>query len=130
MSFAGEPKPAHDPLVIFGSIPDTVATQLDLELKRQGITVSGWMPSSRYADLPEVGEGTFVVGINPFLSRTATTLMRRRTSAAAPQYHIGSLPHDRGQHPLTGGGHRPLMVSKATKGNGIGATGSKNPRAH
>jgi light-independent protochlorophyllide reductase subunit N len=54
---AGEPKPAHDPLVIFGSIPDTVATQLELELKRQGITVSGWMPSSRYQDLPEVGEG-------------------------------------------------------------------------
>jgi len=75
---AGESKPAHAPLVIFGSLPDTVAKQLDLELKRQGITVSGWMPSSQYKDLPEVGPETYVVGINPFLSRTATTLMRRR----------------------------------------------------
>jgi len=64
--------------VIFGSLPDSVATQLELELKRQGITVSGWMPSNRYKDLPEVGEEVHVVGINPFLSRTASTLMRRK----------------------------------------------------
>lgn len=72
------PKPAHAPLVIFGSLPDTVATQLNLELKRQGITVSGWMPSSQYKDLPEVDDETYVVGINPFLSRTAAALMRRK----------------------------------------------------
>lgn len=36
------------------------------------------MPSSKYKDLPEVGDGVYVVGINPFLSRTAATLMRRR----------------------------------------------------
>lgn len=75
---AGAPKPAHAPLVIFGSIPDTVATQLEIELKRQGITVSGWMPSSKYKDLPETSEDTYVVGVNPFLSRTAATLMRRK----------------------------------------------------
>lgn len=69
----------EDPsLVLFGSLPTTVATQLNLELKRQGITVSGWLPAQRYADLPAIGEGTYVCGINPFLSRTATTLMRRR----------------------------------------------------
>lgn len=65
-------------LVLFGSLPTTVATQLNLELKRQGIAVSGWLPAQRYADLPAIGEGTYVCGINPFLSRTATTLMRRR----------------------------------------------------
>ena len=65
-------------LVLFGSLPTTVTTQLNLELKRQGITVSGWLPAQRYADLPAIGEGTYVCGINPFLSRTATTLMRRR----------------------------------------------------
>ena len=27
-------------------------------------------------------------------------------------------------------GELPAMISKATKGNGIGATGSKNPRAY
>ncbi len=64
-------------LVLFGSVPSTVATQLTLELKKEGITVSGWLPSQRYQDLPIFDKDTFVCGINPFLSRTATTLMRR-----------------------------------------------------
>nr|QKN19187.1 ChlN subunit of protochlorophyllide reductase [Eudorina elegans] len=64
-------------LVLFGSVPSTVATQLTLELKKEGITVSGWLPSQRYHDLPNFNKDTFVCGINPFLSRTATTLMRR-----------------------------------------------------
>lgn len=68
----------HPPLVLFGSLPSTVATQLNVELKRQGISVAGWLPSQRYTDLPELGEDVYVCGVNPFLSRTATTLMRRR----------------------------------------------------
>lgn len=68
----------HPPLVLFGSLPNTVVTQLTLELKRQGIEVTGWLPAQRYADLPKLGEGVYVCGVNPFLSRTATTLMRRR----------------------------------------------------
>jgi light-independent protochlorophyllide reductase subunit N len=65
-------------LVLFGSIPTNVATQLNLELERCGIEVAGWLPSQRYADLPVLNENVYVCGINPFLSRTATTLMRRR----------------------------------------------------
>jgi light-independent protochlorophyllide reductase subunit N len=65
-------------LVLFGSLPSTVTSQLSLELRKQGIEVSGWLPSQRYSDLPELGDGVFVCGVNPFLSRTATTLMRRR----------------------------------------------------
>jgi light-independent protochlorophyllide reductase subunit N len=68
----------HPPLVLFGSIPNTVANQLISELEKQGITVSGWLPSQRYTDLPVLNEEVYVCGINPFLSRTATTLMRRR----------------------------------------------------
>lgn len=64
-------------LVLFGSVPNTVATQLKLELNRQGIEISGWLPSSRYSELPAFDENTYVCGIHPFLSRTATTLMRR-----------------------------------------------------
>jgi len=64
-------------LVLFGSVPNTVASQLKLELQRQGIEISGWLPSPRYADFPTLDSNTFVCGINPFLSRTATTLMRR-----------------------------------------------------
>ncbi|HEY9828534.1 MAG TPA: ferredoxin:protochlorophyllide reductase (ATP-dependent) subunit N [Stenomitos sp.] len=68
----------HPPLVMFGSIPDPVVTQLTLELKKQGIKVSGWLPSKRFTELPVLEEGYYVSGVNPFLSRTATTLMRRR----------------------------------------------------
>ena len=68
----------QSPLVLFGSLPSTVATQLTMELRNQGIEVSGWLPSQRYLDLPALGEGVHVCGVNPFLSRTATTLMRRR----------------------------------------------------
>ena len=71
-------KTNHPPLVLFGSLPSTVTTQLTLELEKQGITVSGWLPSQRYTDLPILGEGVYVCGVNPFLSRTATTLMRRQ----------------------------------------------------
>lgn len=72
------PAVKHKPLVLFGSVPDPVATQLTLELKKQGVEVSGWLPAKRFTELPIVDEGDYVVGINPFLSRTATTLMRRR----------------------------------------------------
>ena len=68
----------HPPLVLFGSLPDPVVTQLTLELKRQGIKVTGWLPEKRFTELPVVEEGYYVAGVNPFLSRTATTLMRRR----------------------------------------------------
>lgn len=68
----------HPPLVLFGSVPNTVVTHITQELKKQNITVSGWLPSPSYKDLPELGEGVYVCAVNPFLSRTATTLMRRR----------------------------------------------------
>jgi light-independent protochlorophyllide reductase subunit N len=68
----------HPPLVLFGSIPNTVANQLEIELQKQGIEVAGWLPSQRYLELPTLTDDVFVCGINPFLSRTATTLMRRR----------------------------------------------------
>ncbi|ELR99606.1 ferredoxin:protochlorophyllide reductase (ATP-dependent) subunit N [Gloeocapsa sp. PCC 73106] len=68
----------HPPLVLFGSLPDPVVTNLTLELKKQGIKVSGWLPAKRYTELPVIEPGYYVCGVNPFLSRTATTLMRRR----------------------------------------------------
>nr|YP_010188599.1 ChlN [Pseudanomodon attenuatus]QZJ47257.1 ChlN [Pseudanomodon attenuatus] len=68
----------NSPLVLFGSLPSTVASQLSSELKRQSVQVSGWLPAQRYTDLPSLGDQVYVCGVNPFLSRTATTLMRRR----------------------------------------------------
>nr|AYC64381.1 Protochlorophyllide reductase subunit N [Pseudochlorodesmis sp. HV01306b] len=66
------------PLVLFGSLPNTVSQQLTRELENQGITVAGWLPEPRYEELPALGSGVYVCGVHPFLSRTATTLMRRR----------------------------------------------------
>nr|QHD45100.1 light-independent protochlorophyllide reductase subunit N [Codium fragile] len=65
-------------LVLFGSISNTVANQLTLELQKQNIHVDGWLPSQNYNDLPNLGSNVYVCAVNPFLSRTATTLMRRR----------------------------------------------------
>ena len=65
-------------LTIFGSLPNMVTKQLTSELKAQGVIVSGWLPSENYKTLPVISPGEYVIGVNPFLSRTATTLMRRR----------------------------------------------------
>nr|BDA98514.1 light-independent protochlorophyllide [Proteomonas sp. NEIS-1375] len=65
-------------IYLFGSVPTTIANQLKLELKKYDIHVAGWLPSDRYSSFPEITEGDYVCGINPYLSRTATTLMRRR----------------------------------------------------
>jgi light-independent protochlorophyllide reductase subunit N len=83
----------HPPLVLFGSLPDPVVTNLTLELKKQGVQVSGWLPAKRYTELPVIDEGYYVAGVNPFLSRTATTLMRRRKCKliGAP-FHFGGFP--------------------------------------
>nr|AKE98792.1 light-independent protochlorophyllide reductase subunit N [Bangia fuscopurpurea] len=81
---------SHIPLVLFGSLPDPVATQLAIELKKQGVSVAGWLPSKRYTELPVIKEGYYVAGVNPFLSRTATTLMRRRkTKLIGAPFPIG-----------------------------------------
>lgn len=70
--------PKHPPLVLFGSIPSSIVKQLTFELEKNGIFVSGWLPGDRYQDLPVLNSDVYVCGINPFLSKTATNLMRRR----------------------------------------------------
>ena len=68
----------HPPLVLFGSVPSTVVNQLTVELNKQGIQISGWIPARRYSELPELGPEVYVCGVHPYLSRTATALMRRK----------------------------------------------------
>lgn len=79
-------KPKHPPLVLFGSLPGPVVSQLTLELQKQGVDIAGWLPAQRYNELPALGDDVYVCAVNPFLSRTATTLMRRRqcTLLSAP----------------------------------------------
>ena len=70
--------PTHPPLVLFGSVPSSIAKQIEFELEQNGIHVSGWLPGDKYDDLPVLNSDVYVCGINPFLSKTATNLMRRR----------------------------------------------------
>nr|YP_009314457.1 Protochlorophyllide reductase subunit N [Liagoropsis maxima]SCW22711.1 Protochlorophyllide reductase subunit N [Liagoropsis maxima] len=77
-------------LVIFGSLPESVVNQLTYELNKQNIKVAGWLPSTRYSELPVIQKDDYVIGINPFLSRTATTLMRKRkTKLISAPFPIG-----------------------------------------
>jgi len=79
-------KELNPSLILFGSLPTIVVNQLNLELKKQGITVNGWIPTNRFNELPELTNKTYVCGINPYLSRTASALMRRKkcTLISAP----------------------------------------------
>ena len=65
-------------LIMFGSIPNSVVHELSLELKDYDVNITGWLPAKRYTEIPVLNERDFVCGVNPYLSRTATTLMRRR----------------------------------------------------
>jgi light-independent protochlorophyllide reductase subunit N len=65
-------------LIMFGSVPNTVVNELTLDLKKYGVNITGWLPAKRYTEIPVLNERDFVCGVNPYLSRTATTLMRRR----------------------------------------------------
>lgn len=38
-----------------------------LELKKQGIKVSGWLPSKRFTELPSIEKGNYACGVHPFL---------------------------------------------------------------
>jgi len=81
---------SHPPLVIFGSVSNSTSRQLELELEEQGIKVSGWLPSRKYEDLPVLNENCYVCGVNPYLSRTAINLMRRRrTKLIGAPFPIG-----------------------------------------
>eukprot|EP01018_Ginkgo_biloba_P006814 Gb_38719 [translate_table: standard] len=67
----------HPPLVLFGSLPSNVVSQPHPELRRQSVKVSSWLPAQKYIDLPSLVDGVYVCGVNPFLSHTTTTLVRR-----------------------------------------------------
>lgn len=65
-------------LVLFGSLPEAVSNELIFELRNLSIKVKGWIPSKQFLELPSLSPGDLVCGVNPFLSRTATILMRKK----------------------------------------------------
>ncbi len=65
-------------LVLFGSLPTNVSKMLSHELAKYNIPLQGWIPTATYDELPILTPKTLICGVNPFLNRTATTLMRRK----------------------------------------------------
>lgn len=77
-SLTSSPEKTSLPLILFGSLPNSLAHQLEYELEKQNIKISGWLPTKNYKELPVIQEGDYVCGVHPYLSRTATNLIRRR----------------------------------------------------
>ena len=50
----------HPPLVLFGSVPSSIAKQIEFELEQNGIHVSGWLPGDKYNDLPVLNSDVYV----------------------------------------------------------------------
>ncbi len=65
-------------LIIFGSLPNLVAKQLTLELANQIFLLLDGSLHRTIQIYQAFIQVIMSVGVNPFLSRTATTLMRRR----------------------------------------------------
>lgn len=72
------PNLSQKELVILGSVDEFTATQLTQELRKQNIFVSGWLPSNKSTNLPNLNPNTYICGLNPYLTRTMTTIMRKR----------------------------------------------------
>ena len=71
--------PADDKRVVFlGSVNDVVADEFALEAARLGIPVAGFLPASRFSELPPIGPGTVIAPMQPYLAKVAGRLARER----------------------------------------------------
>jgi light-independent protochlorophyllide reductase subunit N len=71
--------PADDKRVVFlGSVNDVIADEFALEAARLGIPVAGFLPASRFGELPPIGPGTVLAPIQPYLAKVATRLANER----------------------------------------------------
>lgn len=71
--------PADDRRVVFlGSVNDTIADDFALEAARLQIPVAGFLPASRFAELPPIGPGTVLAPLQPYLAKVAGRLSRER----------------------------------------------------
>ncbi|MBA3946655.1 MAG: ferredoxin:protochlorophyllide reductase (ATP-dependent) subunit N [Herpetosiphonaceae bacterium] len=71
--------PADDKRVVFlGSINDTIADDFALEAAQLDLPVGGFLPASRFAELPAIGPGTILAPVQPYLAKVANRLARER----------------------------------------------------
>ncbi|NOK58390.1 MAG: ferredoxin:protochlorophyllide reductase (ATP-dependent) subunit N [Chloroflexi bacterium AL-W] len=71
--------PADDRRVVFlGSVNDTIADDFALEAAKLDIPVGGFLPASRFTEMPAIGPGTILAPLQPYLAKVANRLTRER----------------------------------------------------
>lgn len=71
--------PDDDRRVVFlGSVNNVIADDFLAEAEKLGIPVAGFLPSSRFTDLPPIGRGTVLAPLQPYLAKVAARLSRER----------------------------------------------------
>lgn len=74
-----EEAPAEKRNVVFlGSVNDVIENDFRSEAEKLGIPVGGFLPSTHFGDLPDIGPGTVLAPIQPYLAKTAQQLKRQR----------------------------------------------------
>jgi light-independent protochlorophyllide reductase subunit N len=87
------PQPeARRPVVLLGGLP-TARGELSAELERLGVEVTGTLPGedtrSAAGALPEIGEGTVVAALDPYLARSCGAAEERGAVAVRTLFPIG-----------------------------------------
>jgi light-independent protochlorophyllide reductase subunit N len=71
--------PEDDRRVVFlGSVNDVIADDFSVEAAQLDIPVAGFLPATRFSELPPIGPGTIIAPLQPYLSKTANTLVNER----------------------------------------------------
>jgi light-independent protochlorophyllide reductase subunit N len=71
--------PEDDRRVVFlGSVNDVIADDFSVEAAQLDIPVAGFLPATRFSELPPIGPGTIIAPLQPYLSKTANMLVNER----------------------------------------------------
>jgi light-independent protochlorophyllide reductase subunit N len=71
--------PAGEKQVVFlGSVNDTIADDFALEAAQLDLPVGGFLPATRFSELPAIGPDTVLAPLQPYLAKVANRLARER----------------------------------------------------
>ncbi|CAA9460218.1 MAG: Light-independent protochlorophyllide reductase subunit N [uncultured Rubrobacteraceae bacterium] len=76
------------PVVLLGALPSS-RRELAREFARVGVEVAGGLPSAQDEWLPDIGEGTVVAAMDPYLTRACGTTEERGANLARSLFPIG-----------------------------------------
>ncbi len=65
-------------VVFLGSVNDAIADDFLAEADRLGIPVAGFLPASRFTELPAIGAGTVIAPLQPYLAKVAQLINNER----------------------------------------------------